>query len=316
MARPRPLPLPASVSNLVNGRSAIGRGVLCMLAGALCSSLMNGVIRYISADLHPFEIAFFRNFFGLVVLVPLFLRTGLAAALRTNRIGLHAVRGAFNVVAMLTFFLGVSMTPLATVAALSFTSPLFATLGALLLLKEAMGIRRWTGLILGFAGALVILRPGVDAIDPGALLIVLSSALWACALIDIKVLARTESSLTITAWAGVFLTPLSLLAAVFFWRWPTLEQLAWLVLIGALGSCAQLGVAQALRELDATVVLPLDFTKLIWGALIGYVVFTEIPDVWTFAGGTLILASVTYIAYRESRVKGQPTRLPGPHRPV
>ncbi len=316
MARPRPLPLPASVSNLVNGTSGIGRGVLCMLAGALCSSLMNGVIRYISADLHPFEIAFFRNLFGLVALVPLFLGTGIVGALRTERIGLHALRGAFNVVAMLAFFLGVSMTPLATVAALSFTSPLFATVGALLLLKETMGIRRWTGLMLGFTGALVILRPGVDAIDPGALLIVLSSALWACALIDIKVLARTESSLTITAWAGVFLTPLSLLAAVFFWRWPTLEQLAWLVLIGALGSCAQLGVAQALRELDATVVLPLDFTKLIWGALIGYLAFAEVPDVWTFAGGTLILASVTYIAYRESRVKGQPARLPAPHRPV
>ncbi|HET6522227.1 MAG TPA: DMT family transporter, partial [Geminicoccaceae bacterium] len=217
---------------------------------------------------------------------------------------------------MLTFFLGVSLTPLATVAALSFTSPLFATLGAILLLKEAMGIRRWTGLILGFAGALVILRPGVDAIDPGALLIVLSSALWACALIDIKILARTESSLTITAWAGLFLTPLSLLAAVWFWRWPTAEELAWLALVGALGSIGQLSVAQALKELDATVVLPLDFTKLIWGASIGYLIFAEIPDVWTFVGGMLILASVTYIAYREGRVKGVPTRLQAPTRPI
>ncbi|HET6518868.1 MAG TPA: DMT family transporter, partial [Geminicoccaceae bacterium] len=138
----------ASLSGRISGASPITRGVLCMLLGALCSSAMNGVIRYLSADggLHPFEIAFFRNLFGLIALAPLFMRYGLLAPLRTKRIDLHAVRGVLNVFAMLTFFLGVSLTPLATVAALSFTSPLFATLGAILLLKEAMGIRRWTGL--------------------------------------------------------------------------------------------------------------------------------------------------------------------------
>ena len=307
----------ASLSSRVKASSAITRGVVLMLLAAFCSSAMNGVIRHLSVDgLHPFEIAFFRSFFGLLVLVPVFFRYGLIAPLRTKRVGLHAARGVLNVVAMLTFFLGVSLTPLATVAALSFTSPLFATLGAILLLKETMGIRRWTGLILGFMGALVILRPGVDAIDPGALLIVLSSALWACALIDIKVLSRTDSSLTITLWAGLFVTPLALLAALQFWRWPTSEELAWLLLIGALGSIGQLAVAQALHEVDATVVLPLDFTKLVWGATIGYLFFFEIPDLWTFVGATLIVASVTYIAYRERRVKGVPTRLPGPTRPM
>jgi drug/metabolite transporter (DMT)-like permease len=297
---PEPHPSPRRLSGNL-------RGVLLMLLAAFCSSAMNGVIRHLSDGIHPFEIAFFRNLFGVAVLLPMLARQGLAR-LRTRKLPLHALRGALNVVAMLTFFLAISMTPLADVAALSFTSPLFASLGAVVILREVMGPRRWTGLAIGFLGALVILRPGVDTVSLGALLVIGSSAAWAMALLIIKVLGRTESSLTTTLYAGLFLMPASLLAAAFFWTWPTIAELLWLVLVGILGSGAQLSVAQAFREGESTAILPMDFTKLIWGSLIGYAFFAEIPAIWTWAGGSLIFASVVYIAYRESRVAPASTR--------
>lgn len=270
-----------------------------MATAAFGSSSMNGLIREASAGIHAFEIAFFRNVFGLVALLPMILRGGIAATLQTSRLHLHLVRAVLNAAAMLSFFYAVTVTPLATVAALSFTAPLFASVLAIPLLGERPGWRRWLGLLVGFLGALVIVRPGMAEVGLGAILVLLSSVAWAAALIVIKILARTDSSLTTTVYAALFLTPITFVAAFTFWAWPS--PLVWLMLlaIGAFGSLTQWSIAQAFREADATVVLPLDFTKLLWASAIGYVFFAEIPDPIAILGGGLILASVTYVAYRE-----------------
>jgi drug/metabolite transporter (DMT)-like permease len=282
------------------------RGALLIVASTLCFSSMHGAIRHVAMDLHPFEVAFFRNFFGLLVILPLFGRSGLAL-LRTQRLGLHAVRGGLQVVAMLCFFTALSMAPLAQVSALSFSAPLFACLGATLFLGEAMRLRRWSALIVGFAGALIIIRPGVEAINTGTLLVVFASALWAMAMLVIKVLGRTESSITTTAYMGLFLTPLSFVPALFVWQWPGWEQLVWMAAIGTFGTGGHLAMAQAFKEADATAVLPFDFTRLIWASAIGYLAFAEVPDMLTWVGGIVIFASTTYIAVREVKVKGAPT---------
>jgi drug/metabolite transporter (DMT)-like permease len=167
-----------------------------------------------------------------------------------------------------------------------------------------MGLRRTIGLAIGFAGALVILRPGLEVINPGSSYALLSAAIWAAAIIVIKVLSRTESSLTITVYAVLFLTPLTLIPALFVWRWPDLEQLAWLAGIGFLGTGAHLLFAQALSHADASLIMPFDFTKLLWAALIGFFFFTEIPVVWTWVGGAVIFTSATYVAYRERIADG------------
>lgn len=275
-----------------------------MLLAALASSVMNGCIRHVSAEVHAFEVAFFRNLFGLVALAPLLVRAG-RSGLRTRQLGLHAVRGLLNAVAMLAFFFAVGITPLATVAALSFTSPLFATVLAALILKERVGLRRVAAVLLGFAGALVILRPGLETLSLGALLVLLSSSAWAGALIDIKILGRTESSLAITAYAGLFLTPVTLVASLPFWTWPSGGALLWLALIGALGSLTQMAIAQALREADATQVLPADFTKLLWAALVGFAFYGEVPDRFTLLGAGLICGSVAYVALVEARSRAR-----------
>lgn len=277
-----------------------------MIASTVGFASMHGAVRHVSADLHPFEVAFFRNLFGLFVIMPWFVKQGLRP-LRTERFGLHLARALVNVVAMLMFFTALSMTPLAQVQALSFTAPLFATLIAIVVLGEKVRLRRWSALIVGFIGALMIIRPGFQAVDKGSLLVIGSAAIWAVALVMIKVLSRRDSAITITVYMVLLMTPLSLLPAISVWKWPNADQLWWLVAIGIMGTLGQLAMTQSFRLAEATAVLPLDFMKLIWGACIGYLVFAEVPDTWTWIGGITIFAGATYIAYRESRLKsGEP----------
>ena len=152
-------------------RGNVLRGALLMAAAAACYAILHGSVRYVSSELHPFEITFFRNLFGLIVLLPWFVVHGLKP-LRTRRIGLHLLRASSNVIAMLMFFMALSMTPLAQVQALGFTAPLFTTVLAIFLLGERVRLRRWTALIAGFIGALIIVRPGLQPIDTGSLLTV------------------------------------------------------------------------------------------------------------------------------------------------
>ncbi len=296
MAEPA-APERAAPARPLAARPSAGIGWMC--TAAFGSSAMNGMIREASADIHAFEIAFFRNVFGLVALAPMLLRAGLAATMRTSRPGLHVLRGCLNAVAMLSFFYAVTVTPLATVAALGFTAPLFAALLAIPFLGERPGWRRWVGLLVGFIGALVIIRPGLADVSFGALMVLLSSLAWAGALIIIKLLSKTDTSLTITIFAALFLTPITGIAALFVWTAPAASTWLLLIGIGAFGSLTQWSIAQAFHEADATVVLPFDFTKLLWASAIGYLVFNEVPDPLALLGGGIILGSVTYVAYRE-----------------
>jgi drug/metabolite transporter (DMT)-like permease len=287
------------------------RGVLLMFVSTFFFAAMHASIRHVSAGIHPFEIAFFRSLFALVVVLPWFLRSGLEP-LRTRRIGLHALRAAFNVCAMLSFFYALTITPLSQVTALGFTAPIFATLLAALLLGEVVRLRRWSAIALGFLGVLIILRPGLDVIGAGQLLTLFSSLVWACALLVIKTLSRTDSSVTIISYMALLMIPLTAVPAAFVWQWPDGPQLFWLVLIGVLGGTGQFCMTEALRLADTAVVMPVDFCKLIWVALLAYLAFGEVPDRFTWLGGTVVFASVLYITYREQRLGGRPSPSPMP----
>lgn len=265
---------------------------------------MHAMIRELGAnrDLHPFEIAFFRCFLGLFVLAPLLIRQRFQP-LRTENLKLHFLRGVVNSVAMLMFFYGLSITPLAEATALGFTAPLFATLMAMLFLGEVVRVRRWVAILIGFVGTLVIVRPGFAEVGLGPLLVLGATVVWSVALTIIKFLTRTDSSVTITVYASVFLSPFTLIAALFVWRWPTPEEMVWLLLIATFGTIAQTSMNQSLKMADASVVLPVDFTKLIWAAFIGFLIFEELPGLYTWIGGAMIFISTTYIAVRESRLK-------------
>jgi len=281
------------------------RATILIVFSTLCFTGMHTVIRYaatVGDTIHPFEIAFFRNFFGLLVMLPFFWRHGLGV-FRTSKFHLHAVRGSIQIFAMLMFFTALSLSPLAKVSAMSFTAPLFATIGAIVFLGERVRARRIVALVAGFVGAMIVLRPGVVEVDLGMLLVLTSSAIWACAMLIIKVLSRTDSSVTITAYQGLFLTPFSFVAALFVWQWPNAEQLLLFAFMGALGTLAHMAMAESFKLADTTAILPFDFTRLIWASAIGFLVFGEVPALWTWVGGTIIFGSTTYIAYREARLK-------------
>jgi drug/metabolite transporter (DMT)-like permease len=287
--------------------SGTSQGMALMLFSTVCFVCMQSMIRHVGQTLPPFEVAFFRNLFGLVALTPIFLQQGLTP-LRTKKLHLHLTRGAIQVIGMLAFFTGVTMIPLAQVTALSFSAPLFATLLAILVLGERVRIRRISALVLGFVGMLIVVRPGAQEINLGTMLIICSSFTWGIAIAIIKSMSKTESSATLTVYMGLVLTPISGVFAFFVWQTPTWEQLGWLFMIGCLGTIGHLAFAQSFKRADSSAVLPLDFTRLIWASAIGYLVWSEIPDAWAWIGGSLIFSSATYIAYREAKVARQGRR--------
>ncbi len=287
------------------------RGMLLLLCATILFSVMHALIRHVGENQHPFEMAFFRNLFGFIILVPFFFKYGFQI-LHTKRLSLHAARGAVHVASMLLFFSAVTITPLATVAAMTFTAPLFVALGAVILLGEKIRYRRVAALIIGFIGVMIVLRPGISDLDSGALMALGSSGVWAVALLLIKFLSRTESSLTLTAYMAIFLTPLSAIPAIFVWQWPTGEELFWLALMGIVGTGGHLCLAQAFREADATTILPLDFLRLIWASLLGFFFFHQIPELFVWIGAMVIFSSTIYLAYREAMVSRKEKRKPLP----
>jgi drug/metabolite transporter (DMT)-like permease len=276
-----------------------------MLAATAVLTCMHASVRHVSADMHAFEIAFFRNLFGLFTILPLALRAGMGS-FKSRQPGLQVLRSIFGLGAMTAWFYGLSVVPIAQATALSFTSVIFGSLGAALILGERMRARRWSAVAAGFVGALVILRPGLGDVEPAALIVVLSSLCWAGALLTVKKLSTTDSVVCIVTWNSVLLTVLSLPVALPVWVTPSTEQLLWLGIIGVLATLGHLAMTSAFKASDATAVFPVDYTRLLWASVIGYLAFGEIPDLWTWIGGTIIFASTTYIAYREAALRRAP----------
>ncbi|MCC6531461.1 MAG: DMT family transporter [Burkholderiales bacterium] len=287
---------------ITDSRPSNFRGILYMLCAAVLFSVMGVIARYVAQRIHPSEVAFFRISMGLVLLLPLILSYGLKH-FRTQRFGLHFARAAGHVTEMQFYFAGLVMIQYAQVQALTFTTPLFATVLAVVVLRERIHARRITALVIGFVGALIVIRPGFAPVDTGSVYILISALGWAGIILVTKRLTRTDSSLTITAWMVVLMSPMALIPALFVWTWPTWTEFGWLVLIGILGTLGQLAVTQAFRVADTTSVLPFDFSKLIWAALLGYLVFGEVPAIWTWIGGSAIFACGFYVALRERQLQ-------------
>ncbi len=269
-----------------------------MIAACAGFATMSALIRHISAELHAFEIAFFRNFFGLVVLLPWLMRSGFGV-LRTKRLGLYALRGLFGLLAMMCWFWAITVMPLAEAVALSFTVPIFATVLAVLILGEAVHARRWTAMAVGFAGAMIILRPGVEEVGLPQLAVIVAAVFMASAVIAVKMLSRTETTTAIVAYMGIFLAPVSLVPALFVWRTPGWETLLWLVGLGATASFAHACLTRSFAAADASAVMPYDFSRLIFVSVIAYFAFGEVADLWTWVGATIIVGAAVYIARRD-----------------
>jgi len=279
---------------------AVQVALLMLLANA-CGSGMNVVIRVLSAELHPFEIAFFRNLFGFLVMLPFLGGFGLGM-LRTRYGGRLFLTGVAQVVSMLCFFTAITLMPLGQLTALSFTKPLFATIGAALVLHEVVRGRRWAAVAIGFLGVLIVVQPGVDTVTPAAGLVLASTLIFAGIALAIKRLVGLERPHTIVLYQSLCTTILCLPPALVVWRWPSLEALLLLALIGVFGTVGWLCFTRAFQLADASAIMPYEFAKLPLTALFAYMLFAEVPTLWTWVGGALIFGSTVYIAHREAQV--------------
>lgn len=285
-----------------HGLPVAARVGLWICLSAACFAVLVGIVRHLSAEVDVFVITFWRNILAVAMFAPWLMRVGWRG-LGTRRSGLLLTRSAFLVVSSICMFFAVVLMPLAEATALSFTTPLFATLLAALVLKEAMHIRRWSALIVGFAGVLVMLRPGAAAVDPVAGLVLLSALTFAAVVVTGKMLAHTESPEAIVVYVYLYSIPLSLVPALLFWQWPSGEQWLWLLALGIVANGNMYGISRALSIADASLSQPFDFVRLLFTALVGYFAFAERPDLWTWIGAAIILASSVYITHREARAQ-------------
>ncbi len=279
----------------------VTRGLYLMLIATLALATMHGIVRYLSQDLHPFVIVFFRNVFGLLAILPLLASHGLKT-LRTPQHKLHVLRAAMGICAMLSWFYALSRVPITNATALSFSAAIFASLCAWLFLGEIIRIRRWMAIACGLIGVLVVLRPGLEGFNAYSLLVVASTISWGVSITIVKKLSETDSAVCIVAWMAISLTVLSIVPAMIFWQQPDWQQLAWLALVGILATGGHLAMTHALKLADTALVMSVDFFRLIWTTLIGTLFFAELLDLWTFVGAAIIFASAWYIIFRESKI--------------
>ena len=272
-----------------------------MLGAMTLFSTMGVFIKLSSSQLHPLEVVFFRNFLALFFLTPWIFQQR-AKVFKSNRKKLYTVRAVFNVVGMAAGFTALTLIPLAEATALSFTAPLFATLGAALILGEIIRQRRIIAIIFGFFGVLIVLRPGVEALSPGALLAIGNAITIAITVLIVKKLTTTEKPITIVAYMALLQTPMALIPASFYWEWPNLITWIWLFCLAGAGTIGHLMYTKAIQLAEVSQLQPIDFVRLPIIAVFGYIVFAEQPSIWVWIGGAVIFLSTAYVTHREATI--------------
>lgn len=257
-------------------------------------------IRIASTALHPFAIVVARNLFGLLWLMPMLLAN--PGLLQRKRLPVHLRRAVSGVVATFATFYAVAHLPLATALAINYTAPLFATIGAVLFLGERIHARRIGALAVGFAGMLIVLRPGVTPLTLGLAAAIVSALATAFSLVAIKRLTGSDDARAVAAWSFVLTLPPSLVVAAPFASVPPWSVVPVLVALGGFAALGQYSLAQAFRHAEASAVMPYDFVRFGLITTAGIALFGERLDAWTLGGGAVILSATIYLALRESVV--------------
>lgn len=270
------------------------RGALLIVLSATLVAIDTVIARIVTQDVNSLVLVFFRNLFGVLFLLPLVARAGLRS-FHTRRPWGHFLRAAIKIAALIAFYYGVSMIPVAEATAIAFATPLFIAAGAALFLGESLRRGRLVAILIGFVGVLVILRPGVAVIHPAALAVVASTIGLATIGLMIKILARTEPPNTITVINITLSAPLALLPALFFWTPPSPTTLGLMLVQGALGTVSQLAVTRALHLADASLMMPIDFVRLPIVAGLGFLVLGQVPDRWMWLGAAIICIAIVLL---------------------
>lgn len=271
-----------------------------MATSTLFLATMQALVRHLGQDIHSFQITFVSNVVGLISLAVLskFRKQRL---FKSQRKKLLVFRGLLVAIANLVFFFGLTLTPLVEATSLSFVGIVFAVVLSVVFLREVMNSHRLISVVITFFGIIAILRPGYIEASLGAYAVLLSSLFWGLALVVIKVLARTESPIVILTWSIVITILVSAICVIPVWTPMTFHQSVEVVLIGLCWTIGHLSMTKSLKMYDATVVLPVNCTRLVWAAVIGMLVFQEFPDSWTVFGSVLIVFAIIFLSQSEVR---------------
>ncbi len=273
--------------------------VALIVVSGIIVTIMQAGVRFLSSDVHPFMIVFFRAFLGVLILLPLAGRFG-PEIFKTASPKLQIFRGIIGSCGMLCFFYGLSLVTLAEAVTLGFTVPIFATLLAIIFFKEQVGKWRWFAILTGMVGVFIIVRPDVE-IGLGPILVLIASFSWAISVLIAKRLTQDDSDISIAFWQTVGNVPLALLMSFYVWETPNQSQFLILFAIAVFGTMAQMSLNAALRRGDVSFLLPFDYLRLLWSILIGYFLFREFPDYGLFVGGFFIVFATSLMAFREAK---------------
>lgn len=276
------------------------RGAVLLITGELLLVIMSAMIKYLAGEgLSSESLVFFRNFFGLMFLLPLLLKGGITQ-LKTQRIGMHFLRATTGVAAMFLLFYAIARLPLAESALVKMTAPFFLPLIALFWLGEKVRQQTWWAILLGFVGVIVILRPGSDGFNPVLLVALASAVIMAVALVSIRRMADTEPPRRIIFWFGVFSSLVS--AVPMFWQtvWPTLGQFYWLLAIGAVATAAQLCMTHAYQLASPGRIGVYNYSSVIWAVALGWLLWEEVLHI-SFLFGTLLIVGAGVWNLRSQR---------------
>jgi len=282
-----------------------------MLGGAVFFSVTAVLIKIAGQTQHTFEIVFFRCLFGMLVVIPLLMKSGLGA-LRVNKPGLHLIRAACAVVGMSSGFYAITHLELATAISLSFTRPLFMIILAAVFLHEFVRWRRGLATAVGFVGVLIMMQPGASSIEPAVLTGLLGALAVGGALITVKLIAPYDAPVTIMLTFSIATVVMATIPAAFVWQTPTNDELLLFMGLGIVASLGQYCFIQAFTVGEATVMSPIDYVQIILGSTAGFLIFNERPGIETFIGAAVIVISTLYIVMRGARVQATPPQPPDP----
>ncbi len=291
-------------------QTTVARAAIMMFASTCMFACMAVTIRLATQELHAFEVAFFRNLFGFMFTLPILMTHGVRI-LRTDRIHLYIGRCLIGIVGMLAGFWAIAHLPLAQAVTISYSTPLFITIMAVLFLGEIVKIRRWIAVALGFAGVLIIMQPAGNQFDANTLAALLAAVMSAIVTVSIKILSRTERPDAIVVWTTLIWIPMSLVPALFVWTMPTGWTWLWIIAAGGLGTGGHWFWTRALKMADASMLTSVSFLQVPIVAVFGMLLFDEALTTWLVVGAIVIFLSNLYIAHREAVLARESERRAG-----
>lgn len=265
---------------------------MCISAVTYVVSIAIG--RYLAPDIDVFQIAFLRNAFAMLFMLPWLIKMGMGA-LRTRQFPRHLLRGFLSSANVTLLFAAVALIPIADMSAINFLQPVLGAAIAGLVLGEVIGRNRWLAIGMGFIGALIVIRPGFAEFNLGTAFALGSALTGALVSILIKTLVRRDPPDTIAAWLFITQTGILLIPTIYVWQTPNAQEWGLFILIGFMSLILQRTYNRGIQAADISIAMPFNFTRLIWAALLGWIVFAEFPDIWTWVGGMIIFAASIWL---------------------